>query len=164
MAMVWVERRPQSDLKAKRLVKVAQQAAERGGCTWGGQSAEGGGGDARGDVEGVGWSRTRSALSLCTLGIWGPFDFLCFLKWDGARLSRCLCRRKFYSRVNIPHDCFLVLQKVHTSVSLSVGSFLELSWVRRRRDESVSEREKKKLAPSLPPLRSAIWLTQKKVF
>ena len=74
----------------------------------------------------------------------GPFDFLCILKWDGARLSRCLCRRKFYSRVNIPHDCFLVLQKVHTSVSLSVGSFLELSWVRRRRDESVSEREKNK--------------------
>ena len=34
MAMAGVERRPQSDLKAKRLVKVAQQAArgERGGA------------------------------------------------------------------------------------------------------------------------------------
>ena len=109
------------------MVKVAQQAAEGGGAP-GGDRVLGGGGDARGGVEGVGWSRTRSALSLCTLGIWGPFDFLCILKWDGARLSRCLCRRKFYSRVNIPHDCFLILQKVHMSVSLSVGSFLELSW------------------------------------
>ena len=41
MAMVWVERRPQSDLKAKRLVKVAQQA--RGG-KGGDDPGQGGGG------------------------------------------------------------------------------------------------------------------------
>ena len=94
----------------------------------------------------------------------GAIRFFVFSEMGWCSTLKVPVQEKIYSRVNIPHDCFLVLQKVHTSVSLSVGSFLELSWVRRRRDESVSEREKKKLAPSLPPLRSAIWLTQKKVF
>ena len=40
--MEWVERRPQSDLKAKRLVKVAQQA--RGGKQGGGDDPGQGGG------------------------------------------------------------------------------------------------------------------------